>query len=646
MKSVLVLLLLSPFAVYAQHDVMMQGFYWDVPVDDQSKNGSWWVNLQSKSDTLRQAGFTGLWVPPPSKGNFGIYDMGYGIFDLYDLGNYHQKGTVETRFGSRAELEEMIRAMHRNQIAVYADIVMNHLYSSDEQAEENPVVKKYVFDKAIREGHQRNSYPTNEISWVIRNARPGRYLIQVAGYHHDKNVHGGYDLTIGLPGASSPAGWEVEPNNQPGQATVAANGRIASGLLTGNDVDFYSVEVDSTGDFVLRLTAKQKNDRGDWVWADQTNGYYPAKIFYEGRDITFSLQAQTNTSFRFVRHTGEGEKNFQLNYQHFHPGTHDDSLGYYRESEVVSHVKMFGNDLNTFHREIQRRYNEWGKWLVEKVGFDGFRIDWVRGFQPEFLSRWIRRLPLTNEGGNRFVVAEYWGDKKSISEWVATMKKLGTPIRAFDFPLKFALTEMCNKKGDQFDMRTLVNAGLVSYTDKHALSADEVVTFLENHDTGKEHDKWVTRDWRLGYAYLLTHPGRPCVFYNHYFTEVMMDAANHGHRIYPDPALRSELDRLMFIRKTYLGGDISVLSTTRNVYVARRSGNGNKNGCVVMLNNDETSAKAAVDNFAPGEIWVNALDDREEVRADERGSISFTSDARSYKIYVKKNDFQRFQEGK
>ena len=28
-------------------DVMMQAFYWDVPVDDQAKNGTWWDHLSS-----------------------------------------------------------------------------------------------------------------------------------------------------------------------------------------------------------------------------------------------------------------------------------------------------------------------------------------------------------------------------------------------------------------------------------------------------------------------------------------------------------------------------------------------------------------------------------------------------------------------
>jgi alpha-amylase len=47
------------------------------------------------------------------------------------------------------------------------------------------------------------------------------------------------------------------------------------------------------------------------------------------------------------------------------------------------------------------------------------------------------------------------------------------------------------------------------------------VTFVENHDTDKDHpfsDEFGTGDEVLqGYAYILTHPGIPCVFWPHYF---------------------------------------------------------------------------------------------------------------------------------
>ena len=125
-KSFSLFLLLGLTACYTQReeplqpldDVMMQAFYWDVPVDDQAKDGTWWDHLSSLAPELRTAGVSSLWTPIPAKGNWGIYDSGYGIYDHYDLGNYEQKGTIETRYGSRAELEQMIATMHKARRAV------------------------------------------------------------------------------------------------------------------------------------------------------------------------------------------------------------------------------------------------------------------------------------------------------------------------------------------------------------------------------------------------------------------------------------------------------------------------------------------------------------------------------------------------
>ncbi len=82
----------------------------------------------------------------------GIIDNGYGIYDHYDLGgNYYQRETTETRFGSRSELEQMIAAMHEGpKIEVYADVVLNHIYSNDTNEEVNPAVKAYVLEKRTK----------------------------------------------------------------------------------------------------------------------------------------------------------------------------------------------------------------------------------------------------------------------------------------------------------------------------------------------------------------------------------------------------------------------------------------------------------------------------------------------------------------
>jgi alpha-amylase len=110
--------------------VMMQAFYWDVP---QTTGGqTWWQVLGGKASELKSAGITALWLPPAYKGS-GINDVGYGVYDRYDLGEFNQKGTVATHYGTLAQLQSCITALHGQGVQVYEDMVMNHLTSADAQ---------------------------------------------------------------------------------------------------------------------------------------------------------------------------------------------------------------------------------------------------------------------------------------------------------------------------------------------------------------------------------------------------------------------------------------------------------------------------------------------------------------------------------
>ncbi|WP_300434719.1 alpha-amylase [Christiangramia sp.] len=101
--------------------VMMQAFYWDV-----EPRFEWWNNLSDKVPGWADAGVDRIWLPPASKGQSGGYSMGYDPSDYFDFGNFEQHGTVETRFGSREELENLISVAHDNKLEVIADIVLNH----------------------------------------------------------------------------------------------------------------------------------------------------------------------------------------------------------------------------------------------------------------------------------------------------------------------------------------------------------------------------------------------------------------------------------------------------------------------------------------------------------------------------------------
>jgi alpha-amylase len=658
------------YVVKAQNDAMMQAFYWNLPVDETNLNGNWWDNLASKADELKAAGITGIWIPAPSKGNWGIVDMGYGIYDHYDLGNYYQKGTTETRFGSRQELEDMIAAMHNTaggkpKINVYADAVLNHVYSSDENEEVNPAVKGYVFDEAYRSGTQYTPYPTNEIKWVIPNAGTGDYYIKIKGYYLDYGASykaRAYDCEIDWTGVgfSGSYGWESEPNNGGGQTdNFGVSGSTMRGFIGyQGDIDEYKVTVTSTHDIVLKLTSRSQGDDGSWNWADQTNGYYPFEIWHNGQNLAPTvLQARTNTHITYVNHTGIGEANYVWNYDDFHPVDGNDYLTDWNwggSDAIIPNTKGFGNDFNTYSSTVQTRLENWGYWMADEVGFDGFRLDFVRGFQVGFISDWINNLPLL-DGSQRFIVGEYWGADYRIKNWVNDLAANGADADGFDFPLKSSLTGLCN--GDAgFDMRWLNHAGMVRNNSGNALPGTSVVTWLDNHDTGKEHDKWVTKDWHLGYAYILTHEGRPCIFYPHYYGVTLVDNHDTNITVSVPSSLQEDINKLLFVRKTYLGGGLQVLSEVGNpwpsgdaynVYVARRQGNGTKDGAIVVINNSNSTKGLWVDATPSGySNWSNSTlknaftGTTTSVYGD--GRVWVEAPARSYAVYVQSGDYEQY----
>lgn len=107
-------------------EIMLQAFYWDV-----TAGGIWWDNLNSKLDSWKLAGITGLWLPVISKGESGPYSMGYDPYDYFDFGQYSQKGTTETRFGSYAELKSLLNNAKAKGFKLIADIIINHNSGGD-----------------------------------------------------------------------------------------------------------------------------------------------------------------------------------------------------------------------------------------------------------------------------------------------------------------------------------------------------------------------------------------------------------------------------------------------------------------------------------------------------------------------------------
>ena len=84
-----------------------------------------WNEVAAKIPEIAEAGYSSLWLPPPSKGGSG-YSVGYDLFDPLDLGDKNQRGTIGTRYGTKEELLRMVRIAHRFGLRVYFDTIVNH----------------------------------------------------------------------------------------------------------------------------------------------------------------------------------------------------------------------------------------------------------------------------------------------------------------------------------------------------------------------------------------------------------------------------------------------------------------------------------------------------------------------------------------
>jgi len=110
-----------------QNETMLQFFHWYYPAD-----GSLWNKLKEEAPRLAALGITSVWLPPAYKGTGGGYSNGYDVYDLYDLGEFDQKGSVRTKYGTKDEYIDAIHAAHQAGLKIYVDIVFNHKGGADE----------------------------------------------------------------------------------------------------------------------------------------------------------------------------------------------------------------------------------------------------------------------------------------------------------------------------------------------------------------------------------------------------------------------------------------------------------------------------------------------------------------------------------
>ncbi|HUB60955.1 MAG TPA: alpha-amylase [Puia sp.] len=157
-----------------QNGTMLQYFHWYYPTD-----GSLWKKLKAESPRLAELGFTAVWLPPASKGTNGTWSVGYDIYDLWDLGEFDQKNSVRTKYGTKQEYLDAIAAVHAAGMQAYVDIVLNHKAGGDACE----VVKARKVDPEDRTKFISDPFDIEAFTKFTFPGRHGQYSRFVWDYH-------------------------------------------------------------------------------------------------------------------------------------------------------------------------------------------------------------------------------------------------------------------------------------------------------------------------------------------------------------------------------------------------------------------------------------------------------------------------------
>jgi hypothetical protein len=235
-------------------------------------------------------------------------------------------------------------------------------------------------------------------------------------------------------------------------------------------------------------------------------------------------------------------------------------------------------DLDHSNTLVRDGIKTWMNWLKTDIGFDGWRYDFVHGYDGKYIKEY-------NDATNPyFSVGELLeGNRDRIVKWI-DYTKAGTTAAsstAFDFATKSTLQNAFNDNNLSYLKDSNGKAsGLIGVWPANA------VTMLDNHDTGPSpygQDLWTFPSSQVlkGYVYLLTHPGTPMVWWPHYF--------NWG--------IKTEIDAMIKIRKDNQLSSTSALNIVTAI-----------NNLYAAIIDDKVAMKLGSDSWTPtGTGWILKL---------------------------------------
>ena len=382
---------------------------------------------------------------------------------------------------------------------------------------------------------------------------------------------------------------------------VATKGQSGAGGMGYDISDYFDFgEFDQHGSVETRFGSREElenlisiaHENGVEVIADIVINHN------SGGGEEFNPYRGHNTYTLFDPEHGNASGKFNRDYENFYPNStspnYDNSL-FYPETNLDHHQEYVQNWL-------WKEDNSVAKYYMNEMGFDGWRFDYVLGFEPWVIKNWLDEV-----GG--FSVAEMWdGNVQKLEGYIEA-----TGSGVFDFATFYKLDEAF----DRYDDLTYLTEDMVwqNYPDK-------AVTFTANHDTEKddEENNNISRENKMkAYAFILTHPGYPTIFYSDY------ENAN----------FKSELQKLILINNSIATGDVEVLHVDNDEYIMKRARTPNNPGLILYINTSgNIKFKENIDtdwNLAPIMDYSGNIDFSPVT--DENGLVTLRAPANGYAIY-------------
>lgn len=254
-------------------------------------------------------------------------------------------------------------------------------------------------------------------------------------------------------------------------------------------------------------------------------------------------------------------------------------------------------DLDHTNTQVQNGITTWMNNILKDAGFVGWRYDFVKGFDGEYVGQYNAATSA------EFAVGEYWPTAgfsvgnptawgNEIKSWVAATASTEGSVtrqrsRAFDFALKGIMNSVFGNNSSDVGNN---NYGLLANAASLMQSQpSDAVTFIDNHDTGSTQLHWYLDPADIGtaYAFILTHPGYPCVAWQHYFTAQQSGVSSSQTKNYAQyiggttvsgtsKTYREHINHLIHLRNTVgieYDDTVDTAGTTSSVYVGKITGN-------------------------------------------------------------------------